>query len=59
MAKSRKKPKAKPVRDEARQRRIAMEIVVDAHDEGERAIGWYSYLEDKLVFPFLTRCIKE
>ena len=36
-----------------------MEIVVDAHDEEERAMGWYYYLEDKLNFPFLTRCIQE
>jgi Calcium binding len=54
------KPKtAKPVRDEARDERISMEIVADAYDEEERAMGWYAYLEDKLRFPFLTRCIKE
>jgi hypothetical protein len=57
MAKS-KKPK-KPKRDETREERIEMEIVVDAYDEEERAMGWYSYLEDKLSFPFLTRCIQE
>ena len=57
MAKS-KKPK-KPKRDETREERISMEIVVDAYDEEERAMGWYYYLEDKLNFPFLTRCIKE
>lgn len=33
-----------------------MEIVVDAYDEQERALGWYYYLEDKLNFPFLARC---
>src|SRR5262249_43335377 len=55
MAKARKKPK----RDEAREERISMEIVVDAYDQAERATGWYSYLEDKLHFPFLTRCVKE
>jgi hypothetical protein len=27
--------------DEAREHRISMEIVVDAYDEQERAIGWY------------------
>jgi hypothetical protein len=57
MAKS-KKPK-KPKRDEGREERITMEIVVDAYNEGERAMGWYYYLEDKLNFPFLTRCINE
>jgi hypothetical protein len=57
MAKARK-PK-KPKRDETREERISMEIVVDAHDEEEQAMGWYYYLEDKLTFPFLTRCINE
>ena len=57
MAKS-KEPK-KPKRDETREERISMEIVVDAHDKEEQAMGWYYYLEDKLDFPFLTRCIKE
>jgi hypothetical protein len=42
--------------DEAREHRIDMEIVVDAYDELERAMGWYYYLEGKLNFPFLARC---
>ena len=42
--------------DEVREHRIVMEIVVDAYDEQERAIGWYYYLEGKLNFPFLVRC---
>jgi hypothetical protein len=42
--------------DETRERRIVMEIVVDAYDEQERAIGWYYYLERRLDFPFLARC---
>jgi hypothetical protein len=42
--------------DEVRERRIDMEIVVDAYDEQERAIGWYYYLEGKINFPFLARC---
>jgi hypothetical protein len=42
--------------DEARERRISMEAVVDAYNEQERAIGWYYYLEGKLGFPFLARC---
>lgn len=33
-----------------------MEIVVDAYDESERAMGWYYYLEDRLKFPFKARC---
>ncbi len=38
--------------DKARENRISMEAVVDAHDDEERNMGWYYYLEDKLSFPF-------
>ncbi len=41
----------KPKRDPEREQRI-MEVVVDAHDEQERAMGWYYYLQDQLRFPF-------
>ena len=47
----------KPKRDRKRERRIAMEIVVDAHDDQERAMGWYSYLQDRLRFPFTATCV--
>jgi hypothetical protein len=40
----------------AREERIVMEIVVDAHDSGERAMGWYYYLDDRLNVPFQARC---
>ncbi|MBN2563792.1 MAG: calcium-binding protein [Phycisphaerae bacterium] len=40
----------------AREQRITMEIVVDAYDESERAMGWYCYLENTLNFPFTARC---
>ena len=40
-----------------REHRIHTEIIVDAYDEQERATGWYYYLEDKLQFPLLARCI--
>ena len=43
--------------DESREHQIEMEIVVDAYGEVERAMGWYCYLQDKLTFPFLARCI--
>jgi hypothetical protein len=49
-------PRAK--RENARERRITYEIVVDAYDEWERAMGWYYYLEDRLRFPFRARCDK-
>ena len=44
-------------KDEGREERIIMEIIVDAYGEEERAIGWYYYLEDKLNFPFPAKCI--
>jgi hypothetical protein len=59
MAKARKKSRGRPERDEVREERITMEIVVDCYDKSERAMGWYCYLEDKLQFPFLTRCVGE
>jgi hypothetical protein len=42
----------KPRRDRERERRIELEIVVDAYDTHERAMGWYYYLEEQLKFPF-------
>lgn len=45
--------------DKAREKRIIMEIVVDAYNEDERAMGWYYYLEDKLRFPFKARCVSQ
>ncbi len=46
-------------RDEEREERITMEIIVDAYGAEEQAIGWYSYLEDTLHFPFTARCIAQ
>ncbi len=43
-------------KDEAREQRITDEIVVDAYDAQERALGWYYYLEEQLKFPFHARC---
>jgi hypothetical protein len=59
MAKARKKPEGKLKRDEDREERISMEIVVDCYNEGEAAMGWWSYLEDKLQVPFPARCTEE
>lgn len=42
--------------DHDREERITMEIVVDAYDEQERAMGWYYYLDDKITFPFNAEC---
>ena len=44
-------------KDEAREYRIDMEIVVDAYDADERAMGWYCYLQDTLSFPFSAKCV--
>jgi len=41
--------------NKARERRIEMEVVVDAYNETERAMGWYYYLEERLKFPFKAR----
>ena len=49
--------KAKQKLDPEREQRIAMEIVVDAYDSQERAMGWYYYLQDQLRFPFTAICI--
>ncbi|MCY0853679.1 calcium-binding protein [Cupriavidus sp. D39] len=48
-------PKPKPRFDSKREHRITMEIVVDAYNEEERAMGWYCYLEEQLRFPFEAR----
>ena len=44
-------------KDEEREERINMEIVVDASDSEEQAMGWYYYIADSMNFPFSTRCI--
>ncbi|MEW6227388.1 MAG: calcium-binding protein [Bacillota bacterium] len=45
--------------DEAREKRIIDEIIVDAYNEEERALAWYYYLEEKVSFPFKARCVSE
>jgi hypothetical protein len=50
---------AREERDESREHRIEFEIIVDAYGEEEQALGWYNYLEDRLIFPFRARCISE
>ena len=42
--------------DEEREERIIMEIVVDAYDPEEQAMGWYYYLMDTIEFPFSAVC---
>ena len=46
-------------RDEQREHRIQMEIVVDAYGPEEQAGSWYAYLEENLQFPFVACCVTE
>lgn len=48
---------ARQAKDDAREERIYMEIVVDAYGPEERAMGWHSYLDGVLQFPFSAQCI--
>jgi hypothetical protein len=50
---------SKTKKNTERERRIKMEIIVDAHDAEEQAMGWYSYLQEKLQFPFTATCVAE
>jgi len=47
------------MKDAAREDRISMEIIVDAYNPDEQAMGWYYYLEDKIQFPFQATCIQK
>jgi Calcium binding len=46
-------------RDENREERITMEIVVDAYEPEEQAMGWYYYLQDTMQFPFAAICVSQ
>lgn len=46
-------------REENREHRIATEIIVDAEDKEDRAMGWYYYLEETLNFPFMAKWTKK
>jgi hypothetical protein len=45
------------VEDADREERILMEVVVDAYGSQERAMGWYYYLADRIIFPFYAECV--
>ncbi|CAM4446989.1 calcium-binding protein [Paenibacillus typhae] len=45
-----------PNEDPEREKRINMEIIVDAYDPEEVAMGWYYYLKDNIHFPFKAIC---
>jgi formate dehydrogenase maturation protein FdhE len=44
--------------DPVREERIDMEIVVDAYDSDERAMGWFCSLEDTIENKVRCRCRK-
>ncbi len=46
----------RPPREEDREERMRLGIVVDAPGAEERAMRWYHYLTDTLAFPFITQC---
>jgi hypothetical protein len=48
-----KKLKKDPIRED----RIHNEAIIDACGPEERALGWYYYLENRLLLPFEARCI--
>lgn len=45
--------------DAEREERITMEIVVDAYNSDEQAVGWYCYLENTLTFPFQVEMVDD
>jgi uncharacterized protein (DUF2384 family) len=53
----RRKEMTRSDKDEEREERIHMEIIVDAYGPEEQAMSWYNYLSDTLQFPFSARCI--
>jgi Calcium binding len=46
-------------KDEEREERITMEIIVDAYNAEEQAMGWYYYLEGTMHFPFTACCVAQ
>jgi len=47
-----------PEKDEEREERIAMEIVVDCYNEHEARSGWWCHLDSILTFPFQAECVQ-
>ena len=46
----------RPKENKEREYRISGEVVVDAYNEEERAMGWCYYAADNIAFPFKARC---
>ncbi len=43
-------------KDEEREECIHNEVIVDAYDAEEQAMGWYYYLAESMTFPWERRC---
>ncbi len=43
-------------KDTDREDRIRDEAIVDAYGPDEQAMGWYYYLDNRLHFPFVSKC---
>jgi len=50
---------SKVEKDDEREYRISDEVIVDAVGPEEQALGWYYYLEEKMKFPFVAKCMCE
>lgn len=48
-----------PKENKEREDRIINEVIVDAYNEEERAMGWYYYAADNIKFPFKARCVSK
>jgi hypothetical protein len=46
----------RPIENKEREDRFTDEVVVDAYNEEERAMGWYYYAAESFAFPFKARC---
>lgn len=46
-------------KSKAREQRIYKEIIIDCYSEEEQMMGWRTYLEDTLKFPFTAKCVKK
>ncbi|MDM8566965.1 calcium-binding protein [Candidatus Halobeggiatoa sp. HSG11] len=45
--------------EEGIRERIDYEIIVDCYDEHEQGMGWITYLEENMEFPFKARIIEK
>jgi hypothetical protein len=44
-------------KDPLREDRIHNEAIADANGPEEQVMGWWAYLDDKIKFPFMAKCV--